>query len=411
MKIIFIGGVFRDERKDEIIKKSKTMPYFAADTHQWGIIKGLDFHSKQGVKIINAVHLASFPKYKDIFIKSSEWSHNGISQDKDLGFINIFGIKHIWRSIVLIKEVRKAIVKEVDSDIVLLSYGLHVPFLISAFLSKKVKNKNIKWCCIIPEIPLFYIGQKGQGKLYNFLKLLDWKLTLKLLNKADMFQLLTKQMADLLKIEDKKHIVIEGIVNINNENSPLKNNNDNDEEQYKTILYTGTTNIEFGIVSLLEAFKDIKKPNYRLIICGSGNGNEIISDYMKSDSRITWRGFIPRDEVLKLQKNVTLLINPRSAGEDFVPYSFPSKTMEYLQSGTPVLMHRLPGIPFDYGKYILWFKSENPKIMAEQIVEICEWDKDKRKQFGNFAKEFVLQNKNELSQGKKLFDMLASEIN
>ena len=49
----------------------------------------------------------------------------------------------------------------------------------------------------------------------------------------------------------------------------------------------------------------------------------------------------------------TLLVNPRPTTEEFTIYSFPSKNMEYMASGTPLLTTKLPGMPEEYHQYVL----------------------------------------------------------
>ena len=61
--------------------------------------------------------------------------------------------------------------------------------------------------------------------------------------------------------------------------------------------------------------------------------------------RIEFLGMLPRTDVLELQSKATILVNPRQPVGDFTKYSFPSKTIEYMASGTPLLMYKLPGIP------------------------------------------------------------------
>lgn len=55
------------------------------------------------------------------------------------------------------------------------------------------------------------------------------------------------------------------------------------------------------------------------------------------DRRIQYLGSIPHDEILQLQRTASLLVNPRTPEGIYTKYSFPSKTMEYLASGTPTL--------------------------------------------------------------------------
>jgi glycosyltransferase involved in cell wall biosynthesis len=405
MNVFFVGGIFREEKKNEIIQNSKKMPYFAADAHQKSIIEGLE-HYTETLTIINAVHVASYPNgYKKPYINGNTWSHNNNSQDLDLGFINIFGLKHIWRSISLTINLYASIKKNEEELNTIVSYGLHFPFLIASFINRKIFKSNIKWCIIIPEIPKFYIGKHGKSAIYNFLKKIDWTLTHWILKKADFYELVTHNMARLLDIQNKPFIVAEAIIR----KKEYKLGNDNRKnigDELKTVLYTGTTDIEFGIENLLRAFRYIKKNNYRLLIFGSGSGDELIYKHSNEDNRIKHMGFRTREEIISYQKEATLLVNPRGSEGEFTKYSFPSKTLEYMLSGNPVLMYKLAGIPDEYNNFVRFFTGNHISEMANDIEEICEWSEKERFEFGSKAKRFVLEHKNEVIQGKRLYDLI-----
>ena len=51
-------------------------------------------------------------------------------------------------------------------------------------------------------------------------------------------------------------------------------------------------------------------------------------------------------------------MNPRFTGAEYTLYSFPSKNIEYMVSGTPVITTRLAGIPDDYYPYVFVFEEE-----------------------------------------------------
>ena len=78
---------------------------------------------------------------------------------------------------------------------------------------------------------------------------------------VDGLVLLTKQMADYLKI-NKPYCVVEGIAS---ETESIELGIDSQE---KIILYSGTLHQKFGVMNLVKAFEKIEDPNYRLIICG-----------------------------------------------------------------------------------------------------------------------------------------------
>ena len=129
---------------------------------------------------------------------------------------------------------------------------------------------------------------------------------------------------------------------------------------------------------------------------------------VKKDNRIVYKGQLPRDEVLKLQKTATVLVNPRQNNEDFTKYSFPSKNLEYLSSGVPLVAYKLDGIPCEYANYIRFVEDNSDQSLADALIEICELTDEERKKIGKKAREFVLNEKNDKVQVKKVIDYLKS---
>ena len=55
---------------------------------------------------------------------------------------------------------------------------------------------------------------------------------------------------------------------------------------------------------------------------------------LQKDKRIIYWGVVEQKHVFEMQQQATLLVNPRKGHEEYTKYSFPSKTMEYMASGT-----------------------------------------------------------------------------
>ena len=87
-------------------------------------------------------------------------------------------------------------------------------------------------------------------------------------------------------------------------------------------------------------------------------------------------------------------------------YSFPSKTMEYLASGTPTLLYRLPGIPDEYFNYCFVVDGLGIKALQVKIEEVLNLSHEDLELTGKRARDFILKQKNPIQQCKKIFQLI-----
>ena len=111
-------------------------------------------------------------------------------------------------------------------------------------------------------------------------------------------------------------------------------------------------------------------------------------------------------EIVEREMAATLLFNPRQTGEEYVKYSFPSKTMEYMSTGTPVLTTVLPGMPKEYHPYVYLLEEETADAIAEKLRQIFAQPADALFEKGMKAREFILKEKNNVTQAGKILAML-----
>ena len=166
----------------------------------------------------------------------------------------------------------------------------------------------------------------------------------KLMKCVDGFALLSLAMSEHIPTCNKPVVQIEGIFDSGCGSFP-------EVQKQRAILYSGNLGKRYGIIDLLDAFTKTSI-DYKLLICGVGDGADDVKRYAEKDSRIVFLGSLPRTEVLRLQSEASLLINPRHKADAFTRYSFPSKTMEYMASGTPTLMSELDCLPEDYKQHL-----------------------------------------------------------
>ncbi len=397
-KILYLGSFFPAHRKEEIIKNSIGVIQNAGDTYQKALLSGLIAHESCD-RIITAPMLGSFPyRYKNLFYRGSKFYYEGIDDASiEVGFTNLTLYKNLSRYKRIKNELRKWLVENTNENKYVIIYSLDIAILRACHeLKKKIGNFRINLIVtdlmefmVLPKSPFNKIVMNAMEKKINLY-----------LKSVDSFVILTKYMHEKLNINGRPYVIVEGIYEKKNIELSEK------KETFKTILYSGTLAKVYGIDHLINAFKKIPSETYRLWICGDGDYKNEIIKQAKDDTRITYFGQIPRENVLSLQKKATVLINPRLSNSDFTKYSFASKTMEYLASGTPVIMHPLKGIPQEYHKYIYFSDNESDEGLMDTIIQVCEKTQDELNQFGKEASDFILKNKNPYIQVKKILSIL-----
>ncbi|MBP2639680.1 MAG: glycosyl transferase group 1 [Firmicutes bacterium] len=407
----FLGGLFPKQLEYQIKAKSKGPLQYAANTLQWNFVSGIESNIGYPVKLLNCMFIGSFPKrYRDAYVKTQKFSHSLGSDDINIGFLNITVLKQILIPISIKKALKKWILNNSNRQKVLFVYSSN--YVESINYVKKI-NHNIHICLILPDLPMYMNLAKHNMPLYKLINCKNQRMLEKTLQNIDSFVFLTEQMSKYLKIDSKPYIVIEGVIG-DCELLELQRMQNDQTDCVKRIVYTGTLIKKYGIIELLKAFREIEDENLQLIICGGGEAAEDIKKASENDLRIIYKGVVSPQEARQIQLNATVLVNPRQNIGEYTKYSFPSKIMEYMLSGVPVICYKLDGIPSEYNDYLLYVKPEadkSHKNLKNKIMEICSLSTNARRELGIKGREFVLNNKNKLIQSKKVLEMILRDIN
>lgn len=401
MNILFLGLLYYPGEEKEVMHNSTIGLQGAANTFQWNIIHGIEENFKSKIDICSTIPIGTFPqKYKQLLIRNRVYKTSKVTNATQIGFINLPLIKQVCRKIRIKQYISRWLSESQDNRTIII-YSVYTPFLQAI---KEIKNKydNIHTCLIIPDLPLEYGIMQKNNLLEYFIHRLNGKYVFKLTNLMDSYVLLTDMMKKPLQIYDKPYVIVEGICSNINETYIRK------DEETKFLLYTGTLDKVFGINNLIDAFKEIDKLDYELWVCGSGDYQGEIEEISKINPKIKYLGYCTKEQVLDLQRRATILVNPRTNEGEYTKYSFPSKTIEYMASGTPTLMYKLDGIPDEYDKYLIYFKGNSIEEIKESIINVCNKNVQELIEIGNNARDFVLKEKNYLVQTKKIIDMIES---
>lgn len=396
-KVLFLGGLFPKETEKEIVEHSIGSVQNAANVLQWNLVRGLDENLPAPVKILNSLYIGSWPRrYKKAIIPSYEFSHAPEAKDKNVGFWNITFLKQLFRSSTLSRAVRREIASEPDLSCAVIAYAMTRPML-RALRAAKRRDPRVTTCLVIPDLPEFMNVGTKRSVLERFLKARDMKTQRRDLSFVDCFVVLTEPMME--KLPAKPYVVMEGIAGAVPADDVLP-------RREKTVVYTGGLNASYGVVDLVEAFRAIPDPDYRLILCGAGDAVDTIRRAAEEDPRIDFRGLVPHGEIHAIQQSAAVLVNPRTPAGEFTRYSFPSKNLEYMASGTPTVAHRLPGIPSEYEGHLVFIPEPTVSSLKETIMKVCSLSPEESRLLGERAKTFVSREKNAARQAQKILDLL-----
>ena len=250
------------------------------------------------------------------------------------------------------------------------------------------KIKRARTTAIVTDVPSIRAGEKRTG-----LCALPIRIKNGVIKSYDSYIFLTEQMNKLLNVRKKPYVIIEGFADSN----VLKEPN-TIEKKYpqKVIMMAGLLENIFGVDALLEAFQQIHCPDAILKFYGKGSSVSAIEDAASKDKRIFYCGELTNNQIVEEEKKATLLVNPRPAEGEWTAYSFPSKNMEYMASGTPLVAYNLPCIPEPYKCH--FYEIDDLRQTLDRLLSI---DRKELHRFGLEAQRWIVEEKSPGQQLKK----------
>lgn len=306
-----------------------------------------------------------------------------------LPLVNIHRVKDILsvitaflETIRYIRNGRSAVVADI----------LAAPAAFGGYLAARIKR--VPYVALVTDFPEYEYGPHDRA--YRTVSEM-------LLASASHYVFLTGEMN--IKVNDHKrpYAVIEGMADIRQKSRTV---GDKKKDGSRTILYTGSLDRKYGIEMLTEAFIKADIKGTELHICGSGEMAEELRQASDKNDKIIFHGSVPSDEAVKMQKAATLLVNPRPSHPEYTKYSFPSKTTEYMSSGTAVLMTDLPGVPDEYKEHVYIIDDESVDGIADSLTKVLSKPDEELEAKAMEAYEFVLNEKNNKIQAEKVMGLL-----
>lgn len=397
MNILLMSLMYPEDQLAEVSQKAKDKLQNQINNYQCAFVAGIrqNLRKNENLHILNSLPVGIFPlQYKQLFLKKGMHDDGSITQ---LGGINLPWFKQHMRMKGAVRELEKWIKADPENR-TLLVYTQYLPYMQAISIIKR-RYPDVKAAVIVTDLPNELGLASGRTGLMKRIEYMRGDASLQLLRQMDGFILLTEPMAEVLQIQHKPYTVIEGLILEGQAIEKQAN-----LEDRPVVLYTGTLEPGLGIAEMLEAFQHM--PEFELWICGHGSMKNDVEKAASNYENIRYYGFVPQEKALALQARASALINPRQANGVFTKYSFPSKTLEYMRSGKPVLCCRLEGIPDDYAPYLCYIDEEGSVGIEKAVRALMALPPETRQKMGENARAYVHEKKNPKAQCEKLLCLL-----
>lgn len=399
MKYLYFGTICAPETYMPMLEKFRVKPSVAPFVFESALLKGF---REQGAELeaISFPVIPAWPKSKHLAWGCRKERLESGYPTTWIGAINVSGIKQLCQRIVSRILLKRWLRKHKDEEKAVLIYSAYQP-ISKSIVSLCKKQKSTKCYAIIPDLP---------RDMYNLAKVKSIKKVAsqmyvreaeKVQGRFDGYVYLTEAMGQVINPE-KPFVVVEGIADVGLAQEQALT----EKEAGFVVMYAGALYEKYGIKNLLDAFCALERQDAQLWLFGSGDMEQELETHAAQDPRIRYFGRVSRDEVLECERKATVLVNVRDDKDEFTKYSFPSKTIEYMLSGTPMLTTKLPGIPEEYFKYLYSVSDNQVETLREMLEQLATQPAEELLSFGAQAQRFVVEQKNARAQAGKILQFM-----
>jgi len=402
--VLFFGASGGDELQQYLLRNERGGIQWAAIRASEKFLKAFDSGFKKQCDVLCSMVVSTYPRFKCITaFKLPAWSRSIGVRGHYVPYINLPIVRYPTTFLSATFHIAKWALRQKKRDPrLLVTYSIYTPHAAAIVLVAKMLS--IPCLMIVPDLPEFMRQKTGMSIFELVARRVNESIAHTIARHFDYLVLFTQSMVEKLYIGRKKYVVIEGCTDEENGAGIIESK----PSEFKTLMYAGVLSQHHGILNLLEAFGATKQQHYRLWLCGKGDAQIKVLEAARADKRIKYFSALSTNALLRMEAQATALINPRSPDEECAKYYFPSKTLEFMLSGNPVITAALPGIPVDYLEYLHVLPKTTVHCIGEAIERVLNTDDDSNRAFGMRAREYLIQTRHYTIQGEKIRQLYLS---
>ncbi len=391
LKVLFLGFALPEEDFEQLLRVDQAMPV-QTQRFGWSVVEALG-SAGIDVRLVSAAPASDYPRCSQVVFRGGAFTERGVSGTR-IGFVNIIVLKHLSRYVTALRALRRTV--RASSPDAIVVHGV-VSSLIWAGV-RASRRHRLPLVVLMTDPP----SQRHphDHALATALKRVDRRVIGAGLRRVDGVIAVTRRLADDYAPASPA-LVLEGIAPAGTTSLPPET-----EIDRSLVVYAGGLREDYGVAQLLHAVQE-SAGGWRLALYGRGPMEAAIQAAAKVNPRIVYGGLVDPVRLQETMARAQLLVNPRPPSAGFTPYSFPSKLLEYLVAGRPVLSTRLPGIPPEYGPLLSWTDPDSTSLAAaiDDLVALPPATVDAK---GEAGRRFALESRGPAAQGERLRGFLES---
>lgn len=405
MKLLYFTTASNQSNYEKIQQNSRIKASVATQVFESALLEGMASDAEIELTLYSFPMIAAFPGSRLLLWGARKEKVAGNFQTKWLPSVNLYGLKQFTQRLSARKAVRKWLQQnQNEKDKAILLYAVYEP--IAAPVLKYAKIYGCPVFVIVPDLPSDMYKVLSRNPIKAAMQKRSMKRAVACQGQFDGYIYLTQTMSEVVAPE-KPHMVMEGIADVSSARNPELF----EKTKKRAIMYAGAISEKYGLKNLIEAFLMFNAPDTELWIFGTGDYASQVNKLAAAHENIIYFGRVSREEVLQYERKASLLVNVRNPKDEFTKYSFPSKTIEYMLSGTPLLTTWLSGIPEAYRPYVYTIEDNAPETICHAFRKVFQTEPAALLQMGKLAQQFIVSEKNATTQAGNILSFMRHELN
>jgi glycosyltransferase involved in cell wall biosynthesis len=155
----------------------------------------------------------------------------------------------------------------------------------------------------------------------------------------------------------------------------------------KVFVFAGTLNDENGVALLVDFLAASPTAELKIHVYGDGESVDVVRGLVATDCRVEYFGRVPDGQLREALTRADFLLCLRDPAGLSADFSFPSKLINFMSTGTPVISNWFPGLDRSYAQHLHMLAKYDVPSLAFTLTALINGKVDRA--LGEEAKTFI----------------------